>query len=166
MAKEKKQYVDMLQAAAEDGAVTEKDRYRLMQHFSGRREKMELIQEINEGVGDSSFQEQRLGELLEEEAANDSDKDTNRLLFFQKYCQFFFSALVVYVLLMCWVITTIYFMLASDDYRDWALTDNDYAVFIHNIAFGLVTAVVIQELGEELKRQAYTIAFFQPTMNY
>jgi hypothetical protein len=46
------------------------DRYNMRQHYYGRREKLELIQEINEGVGDTSFQEKRLREILEKELDN------------------------------------------------------------------------------------------------
>eukprot|EP00985_Skeletonema_marinoi_P004600 scaffold1991_cov73-Skeletonema_marinoi.AAC.1 len=60
MSKEKHDYFDILHQAVEAGSVTEEQRYQLRQHYKGRREKMELIQEINEGAGDSSFQEKRL----------------------------------------------------------------------------------------------------------
>ncbi|KAK1743948.1 hypothetical protein QTG54_005545 [Skeletonema marinoi] len=83
LSKEKQDYVDILHQAVEAGSVTEEQRYQLRQHYKGRREKMELIQEINEGAGDSSFQEKRLGEIFEEEAANDHEKNTQDLLFFQ-----------------------------------------------------------------------------------
>jgi hypothetical protein len=177
--KEKKEYYDMLEAAAEDGVVTEMDRCRLRQHFSGRREKIELIQEINEGVGGIRFQEKRLGEIIEEEAATDRREKARDVMFSQKFCQFYFCALIAYLLLWCWVGTGIHFVVVSEGWNDWyqqvynmlyrsptptpvptpspAATPkptppNDYMIFIHNITFGLVTAVVIQELGEEVKK--------------
>jgi hypothetical protein len=78
-------------------------------------------------------------------------------------------------------------MLVSDDWKDWyqqfynmgsptpastpspspassskapkPTPPNNYSVFIHNITFGLVTAVVIQELGEELKKTSLYYRF-------
>ena len=74
LSQENHDYFDILHQAVEAGSVTEEQRYQLRQHYKGRREKMELIQEINEGAGDSSFQEERLGKIFEEEAANDHEK--------------------------------------------------------------------------------------------
>jgi len=139
----------MLVAAAENGAVIEMDRNHLRQHFSGRREKMELIQEIDEGVGDSSFQEQRLSKIGGEEVNNYSEKKTQDLLFSQKYYQFFFSAILVYVLLWFWLGTIIYFMVVSDN-EEGNYAENDYAVFIHNttstsafVIFVIIFTVVV-----------------------
>ena len=165
LSKEKQDYVDILHQAVEAGNLTKTQRYQLSQHYDGRLEKMELIQEINEGAGDSSFQEKRLGEIFEEEAANDHEKNTQDLLFFQKYYQFFFSALIVYALLWCWFGTTIYFIVnvlsPKKVFDDEALSDlmlsgmnstlstvildvlaeqngSEKVLFIHNIVFGLV----------------------------
>ena len=148
--KERTDYLDMLQIAVEDGSISQEHRYRLRQHYNGRKEKMELIQEIGMGSGDTSYQEERLNEILQKEAESDKHEKAEYLLFIQNFCQFFFSALVVYVLLIIWVGTILYFMIQVDDY-DPGSEDNTYAIFIHNITFGLVTAVVIQELGEEMK---------------
>ena len=64
---------DILQQAVEEGNVTDEQRYHLRQHLNEEKKKMELIQEINYLGGeeiDRSFQEKRLGEIFEEEAAN------------------------------------------------------------------------------------------------
>jgi len=158
LAQEKQDYHDILQAAAEDGHLTEQDRSRLRQHYQERREKMELIQEINEGLGDRSFQEKRLGEIIEEEAAFDNEKKKQDDLFFQICYRFFISTLLACCLLWSWGGTTFFFMIgpyiliSPIDKEDWKPIDykgNDTALFINNITFGLVTAVVVQELGEE-----------------
>ena len=151
LSQERQDYYDMLQAVAEDGAVAEVDRYRLKEHYEGRRrEKMDLILEIMEGSGDKSFQEKRLREIGWEEASSDGDKKAADLIFFQKYNQFFYSTLVAYVLLLCWVATTGIFI--SDVFTRDPILEHDYGIFIHNITFGLTTAVVIAELGEEAKQ--------------
>jgi len=152
LSQENHDYFDILHQAVEAGSVTEEQRYQLRQHYKGRREKMELIQEINEGAGDSSFQEERLGEIFEEEAANDHEKSALDLLFFQKYYQFFFSALIVYALLGFWCASTVFFMFKHSATCECKhFEGSETTEFIHNIVFGLVTAVVIQELGEDLK---------------
>mmetsp|Transcript_37171 Transcript_37171/g.75838 ORF Transcript_37171/g.75838 Transcript_37171/m.75838 type:complete len:827 (-) Transcript_37171:3061-5541(-) len=145
--KEKKDYLDMLERAAEDGAVTEEVRYRLKAHFDGRREKMDLIQEINEGSGDKSFQEERLNQIFKDEAEDQTGDEEASLFFTKQYCQFVFSALVAYLILLIWVGTSIDFMVITLT-RKFKLDEFPYTIFVNNISFGLVTAVVIQELGE------------------
>ena len=109
--KEKKEYLDVLQEAAEDGVVNEKQQYYLRQHYEQRREKMELIQEINEGVGDTSFQEHRLQEILDSDSKQGLNDKTKKLLFNQKLYQYVFSAILVYLFCigLCW--TTWYFFI-------------------------------------------------------
>jgi len=158
LGQEKQDYYDILHAAAEDGHLTKQDRNRLRQHYQERREKMELIQEINEGVGDRSFQEKRLGEIFEEEAAIENERKKQEVLLFQKYSRFLISTALSVSLLYCWFFTTIYFMFApiielsfdggnTKEIVHWE--DNKFAHFINNITFGLVTAVVVQEVSEE-----------------
>mmetsp|Transcript_37168 Transcript_37168/g.75828 ORF Transcript_37168/g.75828 Transcript_37168/m.75828 type:complete len:855 (-) Transcript_37168:98-2662(-) len=153
--KEKKDYLDMLERAAEDGAVTEEVRYRLKAHFDGRREKMDLIQEINEGSGDKSFQEERLNQIFKDEAEDQKGSTEESLFFAKEYCQFVFSALVAYIILFIWVILTIDFVVLTINTEDLsrdnienAIVEADYKVGVINISFGLVTAVVVQELSE------------------
>eukprot|EP00984_Skeletonema_dohrnii_P004398 scaffold1565_cov144-Skeletonema_dohrnii-CCMP3373.AAC.9 len=145
--KEKKDYLDMLERAAEDGAVTEEVRYRIRQHFDGRREKMDLIQEINEGSGDKSFQEERLNQIFKDEAEDQKGNEEASLFFTKQYCQFVFSALVAYLILFIWVGTSIDFMVVTIK-KLGKINEYAYTIFVNNISFGLVTAVVIQELGE------------------
>eukprot|EP00984_Skeletonema_dohrnii_P034264 scaffold33512_cov113-Skeletonema_dohrnii-CCMP3373.AAC.5 len=161
--KEKHDYYNILHRAVEDGSLTEEQRYHLRQHYKGRREKMNLIQEIHDGAGDASFQEKRLTEICEEEAKKDKTRKSDYLEFMSTYFQFVFSALIVYALLFFWVGTTFVLMLThpiSDGEED---TDT-YLVFVHNITFGLVTAVVIQELGEE-KKKTSLYSRFLPVYN-
>jgi hypothetical protein len=154
LAQEKQDYYDILQAAAEDGHLTKQDRNRLRQHYQDRREKMELIQEINEGVGDSSFQEKRLGEVFEEEAAIEKERKKQDNLLFQKCSRFLISTSLSVALLWCWGLTTVYFMFAPllqsrDTFDKVRWENNQFAHFLYNITFGLVTAVVVQEVSEE-----------------
>ena len=171
---EKKEYLDMIQAAAEDGFVTKENRHRLRAYYDVRREKMDLIEDIHEGSGDKSFQENRLNQIFKDEAESDKKEASFSLFFLREYCQFFFTALLAYFLLAFWVGTSIYFYTVED-------SENDYSIFIHNISFGLVvstnfyviylemmsttlilflcyfviiiikTAVVIQQLGDGAK---------------
>mmetsp|Transcript_11996 Transcript_11996/g.17903 ORF Transcript_11996/g.17903 Transcript_11996/m.17903 type:complete len:511 (+) Transcript_11996:99-1631(+) len=87
---EKKEYLDMIQVAAEDGFVTKENRYRLRAYYDGRREKMDLIEDINEGSGDKSFQENRLNQIFKDEAEGDKKETSITLFFTRDYCQFFF----------------------------------------------------------------------------
>ncbi len=201
MSEEKQDYFDILQEAVEAGSLTEEQRYHLRQHYKGRREKMELIQEINEGSGsgDNSFQESRLNEIFEEEAARDKNKIKDDLEFTQKHCQFVLSALVAYGLLGIWIYTMWWFsanpLRFEDDYDEVRLAKDtnitawqerlenaseserkflsaisgrasisemyEYYTFVHNVVFGLVTAVVVQELGEEMKETGLYYRFLE-----
>jgi len=154
LAREKQDYYDILQAAVEDGNLTAQDRNRLRQHYHKRREVMELIQEINQdqGVGDHSFQEKRLGEIFDGDVAFESENQKQDELFIQTSSRFFVTSVLSCALLWCWGITTGMFI--YDDILgkrpDAAGTnDEEYSIFVNNITFGLVTAVVVQELGEE-----------------
>ena len=152
---ERHDYCDMLQAAAESGQVTDKQRYHLRKYYKEKREKMCLIEEITsnhyEGLGESTEQEERLQELLDLDEKNADKKDKDDLLFGQKFCQFFFSAFLVLVLLASWFGTTVYFMMEFSWEKESGKHHEgfEYVTFINNVLFGLVTAVVIQELGEE-----------------
>ena len=153
---ERHDYFDMLQKAAESGDVTDEQRYHYLK-YAEKREKMSLIDEITsnhyEGQGDSTVEEDRLRELLHQDEEKADEKEEGDLLFGQQFYQFFFSASLVLVLLASWFGTTVYFMMQylwakkSEDYEQHA--GFDYVTFINNVLFGLVTAVVIQELGEE-----------------
>eukprot|EP00985_Skeletonema_marinoi_P020614 scaffold12321_cov115-Skeletonema_marinoi.AAC.1 len=154
---ERHDYYDMLQEAAETGQVTDKQRYHLRKYYKEKREKMCLVEEITsnhyEGLGDSTEQEERLQELLDLDEKNADKKDKDDLLFGQKFCQFFFSAFLVLVLLASWFGTTVYFMMEFLWEKELEGREPhpgfEYVTFINNVLFGLVTAVVIQELGEE-----------------
>jgi len=156
---EKQDYYEMLEKALEAGDVTAEQRYNLLQYME-RREKMSLIEEItsqhDEGLGENSLQESRLKELLQRDEKNSEEKVKNDLLFYQHYCQFFFSALLVLVLLASWTGTTCYLM---KDHLEPDAGDIEYVMFVHNVVFGLVTAVVIQELGEEAKETSLYYRF-------
>lgn len=136
---ERHDYYDMLQRAAEAGDVSDKQRYYLMKYYKEKREKVQLVEEIishhEDGLGDCPQQEERLQELLDLDEKRADEKDKGDLLFGQQFMQFFFSAFLVLVLLCGWFCTTIYFMIEED----WA--GFDYVTFIHNVLFGLVTAV-------------------------
>jgi hypothetical protein len=162
---EKQDYYEMLQKAAEAGDVPEEQRYNLLQYME-KREKMSLIEEITshheEGLGENALQESRLKELLQRDEKNADEKVKNDLLFYQQFFQFFFSALLVMVLLVCWTGTTVRMM--TDHYLVPVESgagdgENEYVTFIHNVVFGLVTAVVIQELGEEAKETSLYYRF-------
>ena len=148
---ERHDYYDMLQKANEAGDVSDKQRYYLMKYYKEKREKIQLVEEItlhhNEGLGDCTQQEERLQELFDLDEKRADEKDKGDLLFGQQFCQFFFSAFLVLVLLCSWFCTTIYFM--YDFNHEDEHPGYEYVTFIHNVLFGLVTAVVIQELGEE-----------------
>jgi len=154
---ERHDYYDMLQEAAETGQVTDKQRYHLRKYYKEKREKMCLVEEITsnhyEGLGDSTEQEERLQELLDLEEKSADKKDKDDLLFGQQFCQFFFSAFLVLVLLASWFGTTVYFMMEFLWEKELEGREPhpgfEYVTFINNVLFGLVTAVVIQELGEE-----------------
>eukprot|EP00985_Skeletonema_marinoi_P015596 scaffold8093_cov174-Skeletonema_marinoi.AAC.7 len=149
---EKKEYLDMIQAAAEDGFVTKENRHRLRAYYDGRREKMDLIEDIHEGSGDKSFQENRLNQIFKDEAESDKKETSFSLFFVKDYLEI--------------ANTRTDIKNESDtlgnnegkesEYPDWT-EERDYAIFIHNITFGLVqvqtamTAVVIQQLGDEAK---------------
>eukprot|EP00984_Skeletonema_dohrnii_P025491 scaffold14670_cov186-Skeletonema_dohrnii-CCMP3373.AAC.1 len=160
--RESHDYYDMLQKAAESGYVTDVQRYHLMKYYNEDKEKMTLIEEItshhHDGLGDSAQQEKRLQEMLAKDEEKADEKDKGDLLFGQEFCQFFFSAFLVLVLLASWFGTTVYFMMEFLKKRNYTLKDYEeqhkhpgfeYVTFINNVLFGLVTAVVIQELGEE-----------------
>jgi hypothetical protein len=132
---EKKEYLDMIQVAAEDGFVTKENRYRLRAYYDGRREKMDLIEDINEGSGDKSFQENRLNQIFKDEAEGDKKETSISFFFIRDYCQFFFCALLAYFLLAFWVGTSIYFYVRRNEKIE---EKYDYLVFVHNITFGLV----------------------------
>eukprot|EP00984_Skeletonema_dohrnii_P026489 scaffold15851_cov80-Skeletonema_dohrnii-CCMP3373.AAC.1 len=157
---ERYDYYDMLQEAAESGDVTDKQRYHLMKYLE-KREKLSLIDEITsnhyEGLGDSTLQEEMLHKMLHRDEQKADEKDKGDLLFGQQFFQFFFSASLVLMLLCFWLGTTTYFMIQFLKERG-SLAEGkefeerpgfDYVTFIHNVLFGLVSAVVIQELGEE-----------------
>ena len=158
---ERHDYYDMLQEAAESGDVTDVQRYHLRKYYKEKREKMSLIDEITsnhyDGLGDSTEQEKRLQELLDLDEQKADEKDEEKLLFKQKFFQFYFSASLVLTLLWFWLGTTIFFMMQFMKERKSLAEGNefeehpgfDYVTFIHNVLFGLVSAVVIQELGEE-----------------
>ena len=111
---ERHDYYDMLQEAAETGQVTEEQRYHLRKYYKEKREKMCLVEEITsnhyEGLGDSTEQEERLQELLDLDEQKADEKDKEKLLFKQKFFQFYFSASLVLTLLWFWLETTLYFM--------------------------------------------------------
>ena len=161
LSQEKHDYYDMLQRAAELGDVTEEQRYHLL-NYMDKKEKMQLVEEITtshyEGQGDSNLEEDRLRELLQQDEIKAGEKEEGDLLFGQVFYSFFFSAFLVLSLLSAWVGTTIYFMLQSIRDREREAEDSEenpsfeYVTFIHNILFGLATAVVVQELGEEAKK--------------
>jgi hypothetical protein len=163
---EKKDYYEILQRAAEAGDVTGEQRYNLLQYME-KREKMSLIEEITshheEGLGENSLQESRLKELLQRDDKNADEKVKNDLLFYQHFFQFFFSALLVMVLLVCWTGTTVYLMTSHLIPVENGAGDgkNEYVTFIHNVVFGLITAVVIQELGEESKETSLYHRFLE-----
>jgi len=155
LSREKKDFRDMLERAAEDGTVTEEVRYRLTKHYDERREKMDIIQEINEGTGDTPFLEERLNQIFKDEAEDQKGSTEESLFFAKEYCQFVFSALVAYIILFIWVILTIDFVVLTINTEDLsrdnienAIVEADYKVGVINISFGLVTAVVVQELSE------------------
>eukprot|EP00577_Skeletonema_sp_RCC1716_P003307 CAMPEP_0113391290 /NCGR_PEP_ID=MMETSP0013_2-20120614/10630_1 /TAXON_ID=2843 ORGANISM="Skeletonema costatum, Strain 1716" /NCGR_SAMPLE_ID=MMETSP0013_2 /ASSEMBLY_ACC=CAM_ASM_000158 /LENGTH=1015 /DNA_ID=CAMNT_0000274521 /DNA_START=75 /DNA_END=3123 /DNA_ORIENTATION=- /assembly_acc=CAM_ASM_000158 len=162
--RESHDYYDMLQKAAESGYVTDVQRYHLMKYYKEDKEKMCLIEEItshhHDGLGDSAQQEKRLQEMLAKDEEKADEKDKGDLLFGQEFCQFFFSAFLVLVLLASWFGTTVYFMLQFLWEKEYLAKGGEpekydkhagfeYVTFINNVLFGLVTAVVIQELGEE-----------------
>ncbi len=154
MAREKKDAHDMLERVSEDGTVTDEVRYRLRQHFDGRREKMDLIQAINEGTGDTPFLEERLNQIFKDEAEDQRRNEEESLFFVKEYYHFVLSALVAYMILSIWAGLTIYFIvfaIASDDWKRDRVQNlrEDYQVDVNNIAYGLVTAVVVKELNEE-----------------
>eukprot|EP00985_Skeletonema_marinoi_P029826 scaffold29257_cov77-Skeletonema_marinoi.AAC.2 len=140
---ERHDYYDMLQEAAESGDVTDVQRYHLRKYYKEKREKMTLIDEITsnhyDGLGDSTQQEERLQELLDLDEQKADEKDKEKLLFKQKFFQFYFSASLS--------------MKERKSLAEGKEFDEhpgfDYVTFIHNVLFGLVSAVVIQELGEE-----------------
>ena len=109
ISKENVDYYDMLQKAAEAGDVTEEQRHHLLLHMK-KRDKMALIEEIanehEEGIGETSQKEDRLRELLQRDLDEDDEKEKGDLLFYQHFCQFFFSAMLVLVLLAAWTMTT------------------------------------------------------------
>jgi len=155
MSREKTDFRDMLERAAEDGTVTEEVRYRLTKHYDERREKMDLIQEINEGTGDTPFLEERLNQIFKDEAEYQKGNTEESLFFVKEYCQFVFSALVAYFILAIWAGLTINFVaftIRTDNLDrnevENKVTENDYQIGVNNISFGLVTAVVVQELSE------------------
>ncbi len=155
MSREKKDVHNMLERASEDGIVTDEVRYRLRQHFDGRREKMDLLQEINEGTGDTPFLEERLNQIFKVEAEDQKRNEEESLFFVKEYYHFVLSALVAYMILSIWTGLTIYFIvfaIASDDWKRDRVENrdlgDDYQVDIINISFGLVTAVVVKELNE------------------
>jgi len=159
---ERHDYYDIIQRAAESGDVTEAQSFHLLNYME-KREKRSVLEEITsqhaEGFGDSTLEEDRLRELLNRDDQRADEKEKSDLFFGQQFCQFFFSAFLVLVLLTSWMGTTGYFMMES--LREKKVPDGepgfkphpgfDYMTFIHNILFGLVSAVVIQELGEEAK---------------
>ena len=113
LSQEEVDFDDMLQKAAEAGSVTEEQRYHLLQHIK-KREKIDLITEIvnerEEGTGETSQKEDKLGKMLQRDLEEDDEEGKEDLLFYQRFCQFFFSALLVLVLLGAWTMTTIYLM--------------------------------------------------------
>ena len=115
------------------------------------KDKMTLIEEIynlrQEGMGDTGDGEKELLRILEKDEERAGQQEQIDLLFDQEYCKFFFSATLVLVLLVSWAATTS--LLIKADTKEDSPDENDYITFIHNIVFGLATAVVIQELGEE-----------------
>lgn len=158
MSREKKDFRDMLERAAETGTVTEEVRYRLTKHYDERREKMDLIQEINDGTGDTPFLEERLNQIFKDEAEDQKGNTEESLFFAKEYCQFVFSALVAYIILFIWVGLTIFFVaftIKTDPLNlneiESKIVKDDYMISIINISFGLVTAVVVQELSEGAK---------------
>lgn len=104
LSQEKKDYYELLENAAKDGAVSEEQRYHLLQSMD-KREKMELIQSIksqhDEGLGGKNLQAQeiKLKELLRRDEEEDDEREKTNLLFYQQFCQFFFSAALVVSLL-------------------------------------------------------------------
>lgn len=146
LSQEQKDYYDLLEKTAKDGDVSEEQRYHLLQSME-KREKMELIQNIksqhDEGLGGKSLQvqESKLKELLHRDEEEYDEKVKRDLLFYQQFCQFFFSALLVLVLLASWTLTTA-FLMRGNLAQDEGINDNEYLTFIHNVVFGLVTSVV------------------------
>ena len=161
ISQEKHEYYDMLKKATEAGDVSEERRYHLLQYLE-KREKMSLIEEItsqhDEGLAENSLQASRLKDLLHRDEKEKDDRVKNDLLFYQGFCQFFFSAFLVLTLLGSWIFTTAYLMSGEILYGE-DVEDNEYLTFIHNVVFGLVTAVVIQELGEEAKETSLYYRF-------
>lgn len=162
---ENKDYFELLGNAAKDGGVSEEQRYHLLQSMK-KREKMELIQNIksqhDEGLGGENLQAQeiKLKELLRHDEEEYDERVKTNLLFYQQFCQFAFSALLVLVLLAAWTLTTAFLMkgelmkqdpekqnvtTAIDPEKEevgGGINDNEYLTFVHNVVFGLVTSVV------------------------
>ena len=154
-------YYDVLQKVADSGDVSNEQRYHLIKYYEEKREKMSLIKEITsnhyDGLGDTSQQEKRLHEMLQRDILKSHEKEGNDLMFSQQFCQFYFSATLVLTLLDFWIGTTIWFMVqywkknkALQNDEDYVVHPGyDYITFVHNVLFGLVSAAIIQELGEE-----------------
>ena len=189
---ERYDYYDMIQKAVDSGDVSNEQRYHLRKYYEERREKMSLMEEITinhyEGLGDTSQQEERLHEMLREDDRRADEQNEEKLLFSQQFYQFYFSATLVLTLLYFWYGTTIWFMIqylresraianAMEDGRqlEESLSPSlsfspseerpgyEYVAFVHNVLFGLVSAVVIQELGEESTKKRGLYYRFLPT---
>eukprot|EP00985_Skeletonema_marinoi_P002852 scaffold1171_cov144-Skeletonema_marinoi.AAC.7 len=137
--RESHDYYDMLQKAAESGYVTDVQRYHLMKYYKEDKEKMCLIEEItshhHDGLGDSTQQEKRLQEMLAKDEEKADEKDKGDLLF------------VYFMLQFLW--EKEYLAKGGEPEKYDKHAGFEYVTFINNVLFGLVTAVVIQELGEE-----------------
>ena len=102
LSQEKQDYYAILQKATKAGDVSKEQRYHLLQYME-RQEKMSIIDDIksqrDEGLrlGVKTPQENRLKELLHRDEVKDDERVKNDLLFYQQFCQFFFSAFLVLV---------------------------------------------------------------------
>ena len=113
--------------------------------------------------------EKKLGTILDKEAYDEEETTGKDLMESKEFLKYLFGAVLVIALLGIWVYTTVYFCIETltldcnvslDDHTDEEATAayvemmgrceeafGQYATFIHNIAFGLVTTVVVQQLG-------------------
>lgn len=174
LSKEMKNFREHIDEVAESGKMTPGQRYHLQKYFE-KKPLMDLVRTIKaneeEGVGDI-VEEEKLIDLLTRETETEGEDTQSELMDRKKLYKFLFGAGLVYILASIWVYTTVHFMVTTLNLKCSNTGEGNlekceeifggYACFVHNITFGLITAVVIQQLGESSDSETNLYSKFLP----
>lgn len=172
IAKEEKRFKEHLDDIAAKGTITPAQRYKLQEYYK-KRGMIDMVQDIKanieNGIEDIEL-DRNLKNFLEEDATNEEKKTGEELMDSKKFSKYLFGAFLVIVLLLIWFYTTIHFMTMtvslgcnqSNISKECTDLFSGYMTFAHNIVSGLITVVVVQQLGDSSDNKSNLYSRFLP----